>query len=108
MEPAWLGFDLWLLLQAQEDYERRLREEMDAKSLKEQEIERLVRVRSLVWGNGEFPWGAGGMGPAFSHSCCPVQAQLELELIERLKLKQSQQRKAYDQLEAVLTLGGVR
>ena len=31
-----------VLLQAQEDYERRLKEEIDAKIAKEQEIERLV------------------------------------------------------------------
>mmetsp|Transcript_35772 Transcript_35772/g.79610 ORF Transcript_35772/g.79610 Transcript_35772/m.79610 type:complete len:336 (-) Transcript_35772:759-1766(-) len=61
------------LQMASEDYERRLKEEMDAKLAKEREIERL--------------------------------AQLELELIERLKTKQTEQRKAYQQLEAVLTLG---
>ncbi|GLC43862.1 hypothetical protein PLESTB_000916300 [Pleodorina starrii] len=34
-------------------------------------------------------------------------AQMELELIERLKSKQAEQRKAYQQLEAVLSLGTV-
>ncbi|GIL47725.1 hypothetical protein Vafri_3901 [Volvox africanus] len=34
-------------------------------------------------------------------------AQMELELIERLKSKQAEQRKAYQQLEAVLSLGNV-
>lgn len=33
-------------------------------------------------------------------------AQVEMELIERLKSKQNEQRKAYQQLEAVLSLGG--
>ncbi len=33
---------------------------------------------------------------------------MELELIERLKNKQAEQRKAYQQLEAVLSLGSVR
>lgn len=33
---------------------------------------------------------------------------MELELIERLKSKQAEQRKAYQQLEAVLSLGTVR
>ncbi|KAF5835154.1 hypothetical protein DUNSADRAFT_7829 [Dunaliella salina] len=60
-------------MQAQEDYERRLREEMDSKSERELEIERL--------------------------------AELEMQLIERLKQKQMRQRKAYQQLEAVLALG---
>ena len=36
------------------------------------------------------------------------QAQMELELIERLKAKQAEQCKAYQQLEAVLTLGNMR
>ncbi|MEW5308898.1 MAG: hypothetical protein WDW38_000819 [Sanguina aurantia] len=61
---------------AQGDYEKRLKEEMDAKCVKEREIERL--------------------------------AQMELELIERLKSKQMEQRKAYQQLEAVLSLGSTR
>lgn len=39
---------------------------------------------------------------------CVVQAALELELIERLKSKQAEQRKAYQQLEAVLQLGNTR
>ena len=34
-----------------------------------------------------------------------TQAQMEVELIERLKAKQKEQRKAYQQLEAVLSLG---
>lgn len=33
---------------------------------------------------------------------------MELELIERLKAKQAEQRKAYQQLEAVLALGNMR
>lgn len=33
---------------------------------------------------------------------------MELELIERLKSKQMEQRKAYQQLEAVLSLGSTR
>ncbi|MEW5298443.1 MAG: hypothetical protein WDW36_001566 [Sanguina aurantia] len=61
---------------AQGDYEKRLKEEMDAKCVKEREIERL--------------------------------AQMELELIERLKAKQMEQRRAYQQLEAVLSLGSAR
>ncbi len=46
------------------------------------------------------------------HATCPrargvvcSQAQLELQLIERLKQKQQEQRRAYQQLEAVLSLG---
>eukprot|EP00798_Chlamydomonas_sp_ICE-L_P031811 gene31811-7013_t len=61
-------------LKAQDDYEKRLKEETDAKNVKEAEIQRL--------------------------------AQIEMELIERLKTKQGQQQKAYQQLEAVLSLGG--
>lgn len=39
--------------QAQGDYEKRLKEEMDAKCVKEREIERLVgRSRSLTGGEG--------------------------------------------------------
>ncbi|GFH21305.1 EF-hand domain-containing protein [Haematococcus lacustris] len=59
---------------AQGEYERRLREEMEAKSAKEAEIERL--------------------------------AEIEAQLIGRLKHKQTEQRRAYQQLEAVLSLGG--
>ncbi|GFH12132.1 EF-hand domain-containing protein, partial [Haematococcus lacustris] len=62
------------LQQAQGEYERRLREEMEAKSAKEAEIERL--------------------------------AEIEAQLIGRLKHKQTEQRRAYQQLEAVLSLGG--
>jgi len=61
------------LQMAQEEYERRLKEEMDAKLQKEKEIEQL--------------------------------AQLELELIGRLRTKQTEQQKAFQQLEAVLSLG---
>uniref|UniRef100_A0A7S0V028 EF-hand domain-containing protein n=1 Tax=Polytomella parva TaxID=51329 RepID=A0A7S0V028_9CHLO len=63
------------LQQAQEEYEKRLRDEIEAKMIKENEIMRL--------------------------------AQMELELIERLKSKQNDQRKAYQQLEAVLALSSV-
>ncbi len=34
-----------------------------------------------------------------------AQAAIELQLIERLKVKQHEQRRAYQQLEAVLSLG---
>jgi hypothetical protein len=34
-----------------------------------------------------------------------TQAEVEMQLIERLKQKQMRQRKAYQQLEAVLALG---
>ncbi len=85
-------------VQAQEDYERRLREEMDAKLQKEREIEELVRTffelsfsRSIL----ESPIAAAHL----------LQAQLELELINRLRNKQTEQKKAFQQLEAVLSLG---
>jgi hypothetical protein len=38
--------------QAQEEYERRLKEEMDATALKEAEIEHLVRAQRLALGYG--------------------------------------------------------
>lgn len=46
--------------------------------------------------------------PSVCLRLCPPQAQMELELIERLKAKQMEQRRAYQQLEAVLSLGSAR
>lgn len=64
------------LQQAHDDYDRRLREEMEAKLNKEREILKL--------------------------------AELEFELIERLREKQQLQEEAYEQLESVMALGNVK
>lgn len=60
-------------LQAQEEYEKRLRDEMDAKAAKEIEIERLVRGGSCIGCMGEWAtWEHGlhgGMGYMGSMGC---------------------------------------
>lgn len=68
-----------------------------------------------VKSRARFSTGCGlltGVSCVFNIKCelCPMlcacsQAQLEMQLIERLKNKQMLQRKAYQQLEAVLSLG---
>ena len=41
-----------MCVQAQDEYERRLKEEVDAKMQKEREIEQLVRGAGMWYGNG--------------------------------------------------------
>jgi hypothetical protein len=80
---------------------------MDAKAAKEAEIERLVsRLRPDL----QHTWGvshpqAGHPTTMLLCSIHRMQAQVEMQLIERLKQKQLEQRRAYQQLEAVISLG---
>lgn len=99
---------------------------MDSKMAREAEIERLVRA----WGGCKRHMqqralracrGQRGKAAFVCDSACkvvrhaharpacapmpPTQAEVEMQLIERLKQKQMRQRKAYQQLEAVLALG---